>query len=110
VVGGVGSAMPKFNDLIKANERIRADFYYLSQKEHCIDILVVEIDKYKAYLASNNSTKNFTLSFEWKTKNRLSFGNSKMGLSSKTIRHMLDNRDSPATNNIDFQKILCQEF
>lgn len=110
VVANVGNATHELKNFIVANERIRANISYISKEEHCIDILVVEVDDYLAYLASNNSTKSFTLNFEWKIKDKSSFGNSKMGMLTKTIRHMVDNRDRPAKNNIDFQNISCQEF
>ena len=110
LVADVGSALPKFEDFNKANERIRTNLYYISKDEHCIDILVVEIDEYRAYIASNNSNKSFTLNFEWKTKDKSSFGKSKKGILTKTIRHMLDNRDGHAMNNLDFLNISCQEF
>lgn len=44
VVADVGNASPKFKDFMTANDRIRADIYYISKDEHCVDILVVEID------------------------------------------------------------------
>ena len=110
VVAGVGSAVPKVKDFIRANERMGVGLYYISQEEYCVDILVVEIDEYVTYLASNNSNKSFRLNFEWKTKDKSSFGSSKVGMSSKTIRSMLNNRDYTLKNNIDFKNIECIEF
>lgn len=110
VVAGVGSAFPKLKAFLKANEVIKADIYYISKEEQCIDILVVEIDEYKAYLAINNSSKNFTLNYEWKTKDGSSYGNSKSGMASNSIRHMLNSRDSRSKYIIDFKNINCQEF
>lgn len=110
VVAGIGSSFPKFKDFMAVNERVGADIFYLSKNEFCIDILVVEIDEYRVYLASSNSTKNLRLHVKWKTKDRSSSGNSEVGMVSKSIRHILDNRNNAIKNNIDFQSISCQEF
>ena len=110
VVAGVGSEVAKLEDFIKANDRINADIYYFSKEELCVDLLIVEINDYQAFLVANNSIKNVTLNYEWKAKDKSSHGNSKSGMASKSIRHMLNNRDCPIINNIDFQNITCQEF
>lgn len=110
VVGGVGTHFPNLKNFMAANERIGARIFYISRKKFCIDILLVEIGEYRAYLASNSSSKNLSLQFEWNSKDRSAYGDSKSGMVGKSIRHMLNNRDSLDENNIEFRNIICQEF
>ena len=51
-----------------------------------------------------------SLNLEWNSKDMSSFGIAKMGIPTKTVRHLLNNRDGAIKNNIDFQNISCQEF
>lgn len=52
VLAGVGNAFPKLNDFKKVNEKVGVQMFRLSQYQFCVDVLVIEIDEYRAYLGS----------------------------------------------------------
>ncbi len=109
VVAGVGNTFPKFKDFIEVNEIVGIDIFRLAQYDFCVDVLVVGIDDYRAYLVSNNSTKNVRLTINWKADDGSRSGKSEVGMLSKSIRHILDNRDD-SLDNLIIQSIACREF
>src|SRR5690606_2719494 len=76
VVAGIGNALPKFKGFMEVNEKVGADIYRLSQYDFCVDVQVIEMGEYRAYLVSNNSINNVRLSVEWKTANGMWSGTS----------------------------------
>lgn len=109
VVAGVGNAFPKLTDFKEVNEKVGAQIFRLSQYEFCVDVLVIEIDEYIAYLVGNNSTKNVRLTINWKADNGSRSGKSEVGMVSNSIRHILNNRDD-SLENLIIQNITCIEF
>ena len=109
VVAGVGNAFPKLTDFKEVNEKVGAQIFRLSQYEFCVDVLVIEIDEYIAYLVGNNSTKNVRLTINWKADNGSRSGKSEVGMVGKSIRHIIDNRDD-SLENLIIQNITCREF
>lgn len=109
VVAGMGNSFPKFKDFMEANRRVGANIYRLSQYDFCVDVQVIELGEYRAYLVTNNSTANLRLSIEWITANGMRSGTSEVGIISNSIRHILDNRDG-SLDNLIIQNITCGEF
>lgn len=109
VVAGVGNAFPKLTDFKEVNEKVGVQIFRLSQYEFCVDVLVIEIDEYRAYLVGNNSTKNVRLTINWKANNGSRSGKSEVGMVGNSIRHILDNRDD-SLEKLIIQSITCREF
>lgn len=109
VVAGVGNAFPKLNDFKEVSEKVGVQIFRLSQYEFCVDVLVIEIDEYRAYLVGNNSTKNVRLTINWKADNGSRSGKSEVGMVNNSIRHILNNRDD-SLDNLIIQSIACKEF
>ncbi len=109
VVAGVGNAFPKLTDFKEVNEKVGVQIFPLSQYEFCVDVLVIEIDEYRAYLVGNNSTKNVRLTINWKADNGSRSGKSEVGMAGNSIRHILDNRDD-SLEKLIIQSITCMEF
>ena len=78
-VGDCGNYIPSIKEFNLANQRIRANASYLSKDKYCVDVILVEIGDYVAYLVENNTTKNYTLSYKWKTPNGFKSGNGNNG-------------------------------
>ncbi len=109
-VGDVGNYSPSIEEFNLANRRIRASVHYVSRNNYCVDIILVEIGDYVAYLTENNSSKNYTVSYKWKVPNGMSTGNGTMGLSKYSARHIYNNRDDIARKNISIFGVDCKEF
>lgn len=109
-VGDCGNYMPSIEEFNLANRRVHARVSYVIKGKYCVDIVLVEIDDYVAYLAENNSSKNYTVSYKWNTLNRMNTGNGTMGLSNFSMRHIYNNRENTEQKNISVFGITCQEF
>ncbi len=109
-VGDCGNYIPSIKEFNLANQRIRANVSYVSKNKYCVDIILVEIGDYVAYLAKNNTTKNYTLSYKWKTPNGFKSGNGTMGIIKYSIRHFYNNRDDISKKNIKVLDINCKEI
>lgn len=109
-VGDCGNYIPSIEEFNLANQRVRARVSYVSKNKYCVDMILVEIGDYVAYLAENNSSKNYTVSYKWKVTNGMSTGNGTMGLSKYSVRHIYNNRDEIAQKNISIFGVNCKEF
>lgn len=109
-VGDCGNYIPSIDQFNLANQRIKANFSYVSRNEYCVDIILVEIGDYVAYLAKNNSSKNYTVSYKWEVPSRMNTGNGTMGLSEYSLRHIYNNRDETTQKSISIFEVKCKEF
>ena len=109
-VGDCGNYIPSINDFYLANQRINANVSYVIKDKYCVDIIIVQIGDYVAYLAKNSMSKNYTVSYKWKVQNGMSSGNGTMGLTKQSVRHIYNNREEPTKKNILIYDINCKEF
>lgn len=109
-VGDCGNYIPSIKDFNLANQRVRANISYVVKDKYCVDVITVSIGDYVAYLVENNSSKNYTLSYKWKSQNGMSSGNGNMGISKKGLRHFYNNRDENSQKMIFVLGITCKEI
>ena len=106
-VGNCGTYFPKMDDLILANYRINGSISTQLNNKFCIDVINVSINDYVATLAYNNTATNYSITYKWKSPSGKSSGNGTMGLPSRTVRHMYDNRDNPQAKKIVIVSLNC---
>jgi hypothetical protein len=109
-VGGCGNYIPSIDNIKLANSRVGGSIANVSNGTFCVDIICVTIGNYISYLGENNSSKNYTVTYKWKTLNGMNTGKGTMGLSKLSVRHIYDNRENPSQKNISFYGITCVEF
>ena len=109
-VGNCGNYNMNIENFNLANRRIGASVSSVVKGKYCIDIIVVSIDDYVAFLGENNSINNYSVSYQWKVINGLNSGYGTMGLSKSSVRHIYDNRDKPSEKNISVFGISCVKF
>jgi hypothetical protein len=109
-VGHCGNTFPTIDQFNTANRMVGGDVAVVSQGKYCIDIITVTIDKYKVYLAQNNTYSNYTVSYQWKSPDGQSNGKGSMGLASKCVRPFYDNREEPSKKTITIFGVTCKAF
>lgn len=109
-VGNCGTYFPKMDDLILANYRINGSILTQLNNKFCVDVITVSINDYVATLAYNKTSANYSIAYKWKLPSGMSSGNGSMGLSSKTVRHMYDNRDKPQAKKIVIVSLNCRSI
>lgn len=109
-VGHCGSYIPSIENFNLANRRVGASVVNVIKDKYCVDVISVTIGDYTAYLAENNSTKNYTVTYKWKAPNGMNYGNGNMRLSKLSVRHFYDNREKPSQRHISIFGITCKEF
>lgn len=109
-VGGCGNYIPTIKQFQSANRRLGGRVANVSIAKFCVNVISVTIDDYVAYLIENPSSKNYTVTYNWKTSSGMNSGNGTIGLSKKSVRHVYDNRENPGQKIISFIKMTCQEF
>lgn len=82
----------------------------VSKDKFCVDIIKVTINEYVAYLAENNSTKNYSVTYKWGTSNGMNNGSGSMGLMKLSVRHIYNSRDEENQKNITVLNMNCKEF
>lgn len=107
-VGHCGNGFPTIDQFNIANRMVGGDVAEVSPGKYCIDVITVTIDKYKVYLAQNNTYSKYTVSYQWKSPDGLSKGDGYMGLASKCIRPIYDNREQPSKKSIIMFGIICK--
>lgn len=109
-VGNCGNYIQSIEDFYLANRRVGATISTVIKGKYCIDFISVSIGEYVAFLGENNSTTNYTVTYQWKAINGLNTGNGKMGLPKLSMRHIYNNREKPSQKNISVYGITCNEF
>ncbi len=110
-VGNCGNNMFVKMDLIYlANSRINSSIATVVKDKFCAEILTISLNGYVATLASNDSSNDYTVSYKWKLSNATNTGNGTMGLPSKSIRHIYDNRSNPASKRITIISVSCKSL
>lgn len=110
VVGDCGNYIPSIDMFKLANRRVRANVAISTKDKYCIDIISVNIGDFVAYLGENNSSKNYTISYKWKSLNGLRTGSGTAGLLKHSVRHIYNNRENSKQKNVSILSITCQEF
>lgn len=108
-VGGCANYVPSISDFNLANKRVKGNITQVSLNKFCIDIFSVEIDNYIVYLGVNNTSNNYTVSYNWKSATG-NGGSGTMGLTSKCVRHIYDNREHTNRKKITISNIKCVPF
>jgi hypothetical protein len=109
-VGNCANYLPSRSEFHLANERVRAEVSYVSKDQYCVNIVVVKIGNYVAYLAENGSTNNYTVSYKWKAPGGMDSGSGTMGLPRSSMRHMYNNREEVNKKKISVYGVSCKEF
>lgn len=112
VVGNCGNSLLSLENFNLINSRVQGDVLNLGNQKFCVNITTVKIDNYIVYLAENNTSNNYMVSYKWreKHKNGVSSGKGEMGLSQMSLRHIYDNRNQPSRKNITVYGVTCKEF
>ena len=110
VVGNCGNYSLSMDDFHLANQRIGGDVVSVSKDIYCVDVIMITIGEYVTYLGHNNSRKNFTVAYNWKTSTGMNSGNGTMGLTGMSVRHIYDNRENPELVDIEVYGVSCVEF
>lgn len=110
-VGNSGNNMfVKMDEIYLANNRINSSIATVVKDKFCAEIITISLNGYVATLALNNSIYNYTVAYKWKLSNATNTGNGTMGLPSKSIRHIYDNRSNPASKRITIISVSCTNF
>lgn len=109
-VGYCGGNILSIDAFNLANQRVNASVNYVIKDKYCVDVILVTIDDYVAYLAKNNYSKNYTVAYKWKAQNGMSTGNGRMGISKFGLRHIYNNREKTSQKDISVFGITCKEF
>jgi hypothetical protein len=109
-VGNCGNYVPSIANFNIANRRVGAKVASLVKNRYCVDIISVSIGNYVAFLAENNSSNNYTVTYKYKGPNSSYSGNGIIGLSKQSVRHIYDNRDKPKNKYISVLGITCKAF
>lgn len=109
-IGNCGNYIPSIEKFNLANRRVGGSVSIISLDKYCVDVISVTIGDYICYLAKNNTTNNFTVSYKWTTPNGMHKGNGTMGLYGKSVRHIYDNRDETEQTIITVTDITCAKF
>jgi hypothetical protein len=96
--------------ILIANERINASIAKISNYNFCIDIYQVTLNGFSSTIAYNYTSNNYSISYKWKSPNGSANGSGTMGLPSKSMRHILDNRDHKNYNTIKISSIICKDI
>lgn len=110
VVGDCGNYTPSIDEFNLANKRVNARVSSVIKDKYCVDVILVEIGNYTTFLIKNKSAINYTVSYKYKTRDEMSIGSGKMGLSKYSVRNILNNREETTKKNISFFEISCKEF
>lgn len=109
-VGNCGNYMSSLNNFDLANRRVGANVASVIKDKYCVDVISVSIGGYVAYLAQNNTSKIYDVSYMWKAPNKINSGSGTMGLFKFSIRHIYDNRNNPSQKNVSVFGITCREY
>ena len=109
-VGNCGNYIPSIDDFYMANSLVGGNVSAIITDKYCVDVISVTIGDYICYLAENNTTNTFKVTYEWANPNGMHNGNGTMGLYGKSVRHIFDNRDEPEQRLIIVSEIACAEF
>ena len=109
-IGDCGTYIPSIEQFKMANQRVGANIKYIIKEKYCVDVVLVQFNNYVCYIAENNTSKNYKVSYKWKSKNGMQTGHGTMGLSKSSIRHMYDNREKTDQKTITVYNINCTEF
>jgi len=109
-VGNCGNFPPTIKNFNLANRRVGANVSIIIKDKYCVDVISVSIGNYVAYLGENNTSKNYTVTYNWKAPTGMNTGNGTMGLSKLSVRHIYNNREKPSQKNISVFGIACKEF
>lgn len=107
-VGDCGNYMPSVEQFNLANKRVKASVSYVSRFEYCVDVVLVEVDDYVAYLVVNNTDNNYTLSYKLRANSGFRFGEGTMGVFGHSVRHFYNNRDDVSEKDISIIEINCE--
>jgi len=109
-IGTCGEDITSINNFFLANQRVGGVIKSIVKNKYCVDIISVSLGNYVVYLAQNNSEINYKITYKWKSQNGQINGEGNMGLSKKSVRYILCNRERPDQTNIIFPSILCKEI
>lgn len=107
-VGDCGNYILSNENLNRANRRINSQITKIESNKLCVSVISISIGKYVSYLAQNNTTTNYSVTYKWKSPDGLSSGNGTMGLPSKSVRHIFNNRDNPNLKRIQVFEMKCK--
>ncbi len=110
VIGNIGNYNLSISDFNLINRRVNANISSVIRDKYCVDVILITIGDYAVYLAENDSSKNYKISYNWKAKKGMNTGSGNMGLWKYSMRHIYDNRENPTQKNISIFGITCKEF
>lgn len=109
-IGGCANTFPTIEQFNSANRLVGGSVTSVIQSKFCVDFISVTIGDYIVYLCQNTSITNLSVKYQWKASNGMNSGSGEMNLSTKSIRHIYDNRDKPSQKKISIFGITCKPF
>lgn len=109
VVGKVGNYIPSKELFYLANKRVGASISTIIKDKYCVDVISVKIGDYITYLGENNSMKDYSMSYKYKTPNGVYTGHGTQGLPKQSLRHIYNNRDKLSQKVAYVYGITCKE-
>lgn len=109
-VGDCSKGIVSIQDFYTVNQSIRSTLKNVKEGTYCVDVISIAINDYSSYMAVNNSSNNYTVSYSWISSSSYKRGSGTMGLSSNSMRAIYTNRDNPDERDIEVNNISCQVF
>jgi hypothetical protein len=109
-VGSCSNVLPTIEQFYLANKMVGGTIGTISKEDFCIDFISVTINKYFVVLSENNTNENYKVSYNWKIQGSSKTGNGIIGLSSKSLRSVYDNRENLSQKSISFNGVICNSY
>ena len=109
-VGGCSSSSATIEDFNIANRMVGFSVTNVVQGKFCVDFISVSTEQYIVYLGENNAINNYVVTYKHKSPNGMNTGSGYFGLSSKSVRHLYDNREKPNQKTIIIFGVTCKTF
>jgi hypothetical protein len=109
-IGGCANTFPTIEEFNSANRIVGGSISNVIQGKFCMDFISVNLGNYIVYLCQNNTSTNLSVKYKWKAPDGMNSGSGDMNLSSKSIRHIYDNREKPNQKKISIFGVTCKPF
>ena len=109
-VGGCANSFPTIVEFNLANRIVGGSVTNVIQGKFCMDFISVSLGNYIVYLCQNNTSTNLSVKYKWKAPDGMNSGSGDMNLSSKSIRHIYDNRVKQNQKKISIFGVTCKPF
>ena len=109
-IGGCANTFPTIEEFNSANRIVGGSVTNVIQGKFCLDFISVSLGNYIVYLCQNNTSTNLSVKYKWKAPDGMNSGSGDMNLSSKSIRHIYDNREKPNQKKISIFGVTCKPF